>query len=795
MTGNKTLSIKRNKTTDAGSTGIEVKKKRVFNQKAHDDNAVEQIVEVEISEEEKARRLAEDKVKALASARAEEARKAEEKKKADEAAAKKAEKAKAEQEAKQQKADASKAEEVVNADPEAPVKAKRTEKKAKKSDKAKPVLNNNDDSSKKKHHGKPQEKDFSKKRGGRNAYLEELESNRFRKVNKKAKKDRSPLADAKPAEKVVREVLIPEVITVQELSNRMAEKAAEVVKKLMLMGQMVTVTQSIDAETAALIVEEFGHNYKLVSDADVEVDLIDDDLNEDNMVERAPVVTVMGHVDHGKTSLLDALRKTGVADGEAGGITQHIGAYQVKLEGGREITFLDTPGHEAFTQMRSRGASLTDIVVLIVAADDGVMPQTIEAIKHAKAADVPIIVAVNKCDKPEANPDRVKQELLSHDIIVEDFGGDVTAVNISAKAGTGLKDLEEMILLQADVLELKANANLRASGIVVESRLDKGRGTVATVIVDKGSLKIGDILVAGTAWGKVRALMNDRGQKVTEVAPGCPVEVLGLQSVPDAGDLFSVVESEKKAREVASFREQKKREKVNAARNKVSLENLFNKIADGEVQKVDVVLKADVQGSSEAIADSLNKLATQEVKVNILHSAVGLISESDVMLASASNAIVIGFNVRASNQAQQLAKNEGVEIKYYNIIYNIIDDIKAAMAGMLAPREEEKFIGYAEVRQVFKISKVGSVAGCMITQGLVKRNAGARIIRDGVVIYEGALGSLKREKDEVKEVREGFECGILIDGYDDIKVGDQIESFETVSVATSFDELTAIEEK
>jgi translation initiation factor IF-2 len=782
MAEKKTLTLKRSKTTETGSTGIEVKKKRVFTSKVSADESVVEAPAVEFSEEEIARRQAEEKVKNLAAQRAEDARRAEEDKKAAEAA-EAAKKAAEEERAK--KADESA---VAVAAEDDTAKPKRTDKKAKKG-KSKDIKAKTDSNDK---HGKPQERDLSKKRG-RNAYLEELESNRFRKVNKKGKKERSPMAEVKPAEKVVREVLIPEVITVQELSNRMAEKSAEVVKKLMLMGQMVTVTQSIDAETAALIVEEMGHSYKLVSDADVEADIIDEDSNVENMVERAPVVTVMGHVDHGKTSLLDALRKTGVADGEAGGITQHIGAYQVKLEGDREITFLDTPGHEAFTQMRSRGASLTDIVVLIVAADDGVMPQTVEAIKHAKAADVPIIVAVNKCDKPEANPDRVKQELLNHDIIVEDFGGDITSVNISAKAGTGLKELEEMILLQADVLELKANAKLRASGIVVESRLDKGRGTVATVIVDKGTLKIGDILVAGTAWGKVRALMNDRGQKVTKVKPGCPVEVLGLQSVPDAGDVFSVVETEKKAREVASFREQKKREKANAARNKVSLENLFNKIADGEVQKVDVVLKSDVQGSSEAIADSLNKLATQEVKVNILHSAVGLISESDVMLAAASNAIVIGFNVRASNQAQALAKTEGVEIKYYNIIYNIIDDIKAAMAGMLAPKEEEQFIGYAEVRQVFNISKVGSVAGCMITQGLVKRNAGARIIRDGVVIYEGALGSLKREKNEVKEVREGFECGILIDGYNDIKVGDQIESFEMVSIETNFEDLTSID--
>lgn len=786
MTEKKTLSIKRTKHTEDKTGGIQVKKKRVFQQKASSEEMLvdSDIVSNKISKEEQERRLAEQKVKDLAAKRREEA-----------AAAKKAEKEKAslqdsakkEKEAKPKTKDKTetKSDESLSVATEAPVKdnskISRKPKKAKKED------------DRKKASSKPQPKDISKKRG-RNAYLEEISNSRYRKVNKKAKKFKSETTDPISTEKVVREVLIPEVITVQELAHRMAEKAAEVVKRLMMMGQMVTVTQSIDAETAALIVEEFGHTYKIISEDDIEQDIIDDDSNEDNMVERAPVVTVMGHVDHGKTSLLDALRKSGVAEGEAGGITQHIGAYQVKLEGGREITFLDTPGHEAFTQMRSRGASLTDIVVLIVAADDGVMPQTIEAIKHSKAAEVPIIVAINKCDKPEANPDRVKQELLNHDIIVEDFGGDITAVEISAKTGTGLKDLEEMIILQADVLELKANSSLRASGIVVESRLDRGRGTVATVIIEKGTLKIGDILVAGTAWGKVRALVNDRGQKVQKVLPGCPTEVLGLQSVPDAGDVFSVVESEKKAREVANYREQKKREKINAARNKVSLENLFSKISEGNVQKLDIVLKADVQGSVQAITDSLNKLATQEVKVNILHSAVGLISESDVMLASASDAIIIGFNVRASVQAQQLSKNEGVEIKYYNIIYNIIDDIKGAMVGLLAPKEEEKFIGYAEVRQTFKISKVGTVAGCMITQGLVKRNAGVRVIRDGVVIYEGQLGSLKRSKDEVKEVREGFECGILIDGYDDVKVGDQIESFETVAVSTSFDELTSVTE-
>ncbi|MCP4354661.1 MAG: translation initiation factor IF-2 [Proteobacteria bacterium] len=777
MTEKKTLSIKRTKSATKSKSGIEVKKKRVFHQKVNDGEVLVNDIPSNISKEEQERRLAEQKVKDLAGKRTESA-----KKEAD--AAKQAELSKTEKESAAKETSVEKTTKHPSESVKEPVANSRKDKKGKK---AKTPHKETDRNKQTKSKGKGQ----SSKRG-RSAYLEDIGNSRNRRVIRRPKHYKSKKVETAPAEKVFREVLIPEVITVQELSHRMSEKAADVVKKLMLMGQMVTVTQSIDSETAALIVEEFGHTYKIVADDAIEQSIIDDDTDVSHMVERAPVVTVMGHVDHGKTSLLDALRKTGVAEGEAGGITQHIGAYQVKLDSDREITFLDTPGHAAFTQMRSRGASLTDIVVLIVAADDGVMPQTIEAIKHSKAADVPIIVAINKCDKPDANPDRVKQELLSHDLIVEDFGGEITSVNISAKAGTGLKELEEMIILQSEVLELKANTQVRASGIVVESRLDKGRGSVATVIIQKGTLKIGDILVAGTAWGRVRALINDKGQKVDKVLPGCPTEVLGLQSVPDAGDIFSVVETEKKAREVASFRGQKKREKVNASRNKVSLENLFSKISEGDVQKLDIVLKADVQGSVQAITDSLNKLATEEVKVNILHSAVGLISESDVMLASASNAIIIGFNVRASVQAQALSKTEGVEIKYYNIIYNIIDEIKGAMVGLLAPKEEEKFIGYAEIREVFKISKVGTVAGCMITQGLVKRNTGTRLIRDGVVIYEGKLASLKRAKDEVKEVKEGFECGILLEDYDDIKVGDQIESFEFVSVTTSFEELTSV---
>ena len=519
----KTLSIKRNKSHDAGSNGIEVKKKRVFHSKVKsDEQVISESVEVEISQEEQQRRQAEDKVKLLSAERAEKAKRDAQAKK--DAIKKEQEQAK---ESKKEPEVAVKAASVEDAAQDIE-KSRRDEKRFRKDSKpAAAAVSKVAD--KKKAAGKPG-KEPAKKRGGRNAYRAELESNRFRKPNKKVKKNFNKV-EAKPAEKVVREVLIPEVITVQELSNRMSEKANDVVKKLMMMGQMVTITQSIDSETASLIVEEMGHKYKVISDDDIENDIIDIDENVENMVDRAPVVTVMGHVDHGKTSLLDALRKTDVAEGESGGITQHIGAYQVKLEGNKEITFLDTPGHEAFTQMRSRGASLTDIVILLVAADDGVMPQTIEAIKHAKAADVPIIVAINKCDKPDANPARVKQELLEHELIVGDFGGDVVSVDISAKTGLGLKELEEMILLQAEVLELKANCNLRASGIVVESRLDKGRGTVATVIVDKGTLKIGDIIVAGTAWGRVKALVNDRGQKIVAVTPGCPVEVLGLQSV------------------------------------------------------------------------------------------------------------------------------------------------------------------------------------------------------------------------------------------------------------------------
>lgn len=593
-----------------------------------------------------------------------------------------------------------------------------------------------------------------------------------------------------PQEKILREVIIPEVITVQELANRMAERGGDVVKKLMMLGQMVTLTQSIDAETAALIVEEFGHKYRLVADSDVETDLLDTKDAAETLLPRPPVVTVMGHVDHGKTSLLDALRETDVAGGEAGGITQHIGAYQIKTKTGRVITFLDTPGHEAFTAMRARGAKVTDVVILVVAGDDGVMPQTIEAIKHAKAANVPIVVAVNKMDKPGSNIDRVKQELLTHDLVAEDFGGDTVFVPVSAKQRTNLDTLEEMVGLQADVLQLKANPNRKADGFVVESQLDKGRGPVATVIVSGGTLRVGDVLVAGTAWGRVRALVDDNGKRIEVALPATPVEIIGLQTVPEAGDTFTVVSDEKKAREVASYRDRKKREKEQAS-HKVSLENLFDRINTGDMKELSVVVKADVQGSVEAISDSLQKLSTPEIKVRVLHGAVGVITESDVMLSSASKALIVGFNVRANPQARAVAERDGIEIRYYSIIYQLIDEVKNAMVGLLAPKEQENILGHAQVREVFRVSKVGTIAGCMVTDGIIRRSARVRLLRDGIVLHDGKLSGLKRMKDDAKEVKEGFECGMSLEKFDDIRNGDTIECYEIQQIAATLESMEA----
>ena len=587
--------------------------------------------------------------------------------------------------------------------------------------------------------------------------------------------------------KVVREVIVPEAITVQELSNRMAVRGGEVVKKLMDMGQMVTINQAIDADTAELLVEEFGHKAKRVSAADVEVGLKRSEDPDEIKVPRPPVVTIMGHVDHGKTSLLDALRKTDVVSGEAGGITQHIGAYQVTLAGGDKITFLDTPGHAAFTAMRARGASVTDIVILVVAADDGVMPQTREAIDHAKAAGVPIIVAINKCDLPGADPNRVRQELLQHDMVVEQMGGDVLDVEVSAKNGMGLDKLEEAILLQAEVMELGANPDRSAEGVVVEAKLEKGRGAVTTALVQRGTLKVGDIMVVGKEWGRIRALVDDHGNNVKEVGPSFPVEVLGLSGTPDAGDEFQVVENERRAREVSSYREDQERDEKITALGRASLEQMFANIAAGEVRELPLVIKTDVQGSAEAITASLDQFATEEVAAKVLLSAVGGITESDVTLAKASSAIIMGFGVRANSQARTLAEREGVELRYYNIIYELLDDVKGMLSGLLSPRSEEKVLGAAQVLETFDITKVGRIAGCRVLDGIVRRNARVRVLRDGVPQFDGAIKNLKHHKDEVREIKAGQECGILLDGFHDVEVGDEIEAYELKEVARTLD--------
>ncbi len=586
-----------------------------------------------------------------------------------------------------------------------------------------------------------------------------------------------------PPQRVIRDVTIPETITVQELANRMAERGAEVVKTLMKMEIMATINQTIDADTAELVVEEFGHKAKRVSAADVELGISGGPDEEAALEPRPPVVTVMGHVDHGKTSLLDALRETDVAEHEAGGITQHIGAYQVTLHSGDKIIFIDTPGHAAFTEMRLRGATVTDIVILVVAADDGVKEQTVEAINHAKAAKVPIIVAINKMDRPSADPGRVKNELLQHEIVVEEMGGEVLVIEVSAKERTNLDKLEEAILLQAEVLELTANPSRPAEGSIIEAKLERGRGSVATVLVQRGTLHVGDIFVAGSEWGHVRALVNERGEVVEEAGPSVPVEVIGLNGTPMAGDELSVVDSDARAREIADFRQHTKRELAMAATGRGTLEQMLNRIKEGEAKQLPVVIKSDVHGSLEAITMSLEKLSTEEVAIQVLHSGVGGINESDVTLAHATDAVIIGFNVRANPQAREMAKRDGVDIRYYSIIYNVIDDIKGALSGLLAPRREERFLGYAEIREVFNITKVGKVAGCMITEGQVRRGAKVRLLRDDVVIHDGALKTLRRFKDEVREVKEGYECGMAFENYGDIQAGDRIECYEIEEVA------------
>lgn len=598
-------------------------------------------------------------------------------------------------------------------------------------------------------------------------------------LKRKREREKNKAAPQTPREKIVREVTIPETVTIQELANRMTERGVDVIKYMMQQGQMHKINDLIDGDTAELIVQEFGHTPRRVSEADVEEGLYTTEIEDDESQEpRAPVVTIMGHVDHGKTSLLDALRKANVVSGEAGGITQHIGAYQVETEDHRKVTFIDTPGHEAFTAMRERGAKVTDLVILVVAADDGVKQQTIEAINHAKAAEVPIIVAINKIDKPDANPQRVRTDLLQHEVIVESMSGETLEVEVSAKTGDGLNNLLEAIQMQAEILELKANPDRRAEGIVIEAQLERGRGPVGTMLVQRGTIKIGQIIVAGRAWGKVRALINDHGENVVEAGPSVPVEVLGFNTAPEAGDQFGIVENEARAREITEYRIKKRRDIRAAGAGSVrTLEQMMNQLHEADVKEIPVLIKGDVQGSVEAIVAALDKLGTDEVVARVIHSGVGGITESDISLANASNAIIFGFNVRANIQARATAQQHGLEIRYYSVIYDLVDEVKDAMSGLLDPTIKEHFIGNAEILDVFHISKVGKVAGCRVTEGKMERGAGVRLIRDDVVIHEGKLSTLKRFKDEVNDVPAGQECGTAFENYQDLKKGDIIEAF------------------
>ena len=604
---------------------------------------------------------------------------------------------------------------------------------------------------------------------------------RGQKSKSKSNKDTEHAFNA-PTEPIVHEVLVPETISVADLAHKMSIKAGEVIKVLMKMGMMVTINQVLDQDTAIIVVEEMGHVAKAAAANDPETFLEEAAHTEAILEARPPVVTVMGHVDHGKTSLLDYIRRSRVASGEAGGITQHIGAYHVETDRGM-VTFLDTPGHEAFTAMRARGAKATDIVILVVAADDGVMPQTKEAVHHAKAAGVPLVVAVNKIDKAEANPERVKQELVSEEVVPEDWGGDTMFVEVSAKTGKGIDELLEAVLLQAEVLELKAPKNTPAKGLVIEGRLDKGRGPVSSILVQSGTLQRGDMILAGTAFGRVRAMLDEAGREVKEAGPSIPVEILGLSDVPNAGDEIIVLNDERKAREIALFRQGKFRDVKLAKQQAAKLENMFDQMTEGEVKTLALIIKSDVQGSYEALATSLQKLSTDEVKVNIIHTGVGAITESDVNLSVASKAVLIGFNVRADAGARKLIESSGVDVRYYNIIYEAVDEVKAALGGMLAPEKKESAIGLVEVREVFRISKVGAVAGCYVLDGMIKRASKVRLLRNDVVLHTGELDSLKRFKDDVKEVKAGFECGLSLKGYNDIEVGDLLEVFEVVEIA------------
>ncbi len=630
-------------------------------------------------------------------------------------------------------------------------------------------------------------KGYEKKREGKLTIARALDSEnvRFRSlasIKRRREKVKLQSEVAAPVVKQIRDVIIPDTIVVSELANRMSEKTADVVRELMKNGIMATAAQVIDADTAELITNEFGHKVKRISESDIELDLVKNDVISENLSPRPPVVTIMGHVDHGKTSLLDALRKTNVVNSEAGGITQHIGAYQIKSKNNNLISFIDTPGHEAFSEMRARGANITDIVILVVAADDGIKQQTVEAINHAKSAKAPIIVAVNKCDKPDTDPQKVKNELLQYELIPEDMGGDVQCINISALKKTGLDQLIEAIELQAEILELKSDPDCPASGVVIESKIEKGKGPVITLLVDSGTIKVGDIIVVGTENGKVRALINDLGKRVYEAKPSTPIEVLGLSGTPMAGDIANVVESESKAREVAEYRSRKFKEKEAALSSRGTVEQMLANIQSGEVTELPVVIKTDVHGSLEAIKVALNKLGDEKIKVKILSSSVGPINESDISLAVASSALVFGFNVRAIPQARELAKRDMVEIRYHSIIYELIEDAKNGLAGMLDPDLQEEFIGYAEIKQVFNITNHGKIAGCYVKEGIIKKGCSFRLLRENTVIHEGKLKTLQRFKDEVKEVKFGIECGMGLENYNDIKIGDVMECFEVKEI-------------
>jgi len=632
---------------------------------------------------------------------------------------------------------------------------------------------------------KPQDDDFGKINVNKILEQEEQEFDKFpslAKLKRAREKEKLQSKDGEDDNKAGREIIIPEIITVQDLANRMAEKTADVVKTLMKMGVMAKPTQSLEADTAQIVANELGHRVKLVNDDDILIEIADVEDEESLLEARAPVVTIMGHVDHGKTSILDAFRNSNVVAGESGGITQHIGAYQITNSNNKKITFIDTPGHAAFSNMRARGSKTTDIIILVVAADDGLKPQTIESISHAKAANVPLIVAINKIDLPAADPDKVRNELLNHEIIVEKMSGEVLDVEISALKKINLDKLEEAILLQADLLNLKANPNRSCRGVIIESKLEKGRGSVATVLVQKGSLKIGDIFVSGSEWGKVKALINDKGENVKDALPSMPIEVLGFDSNPLAGDDFVVIGSETTARKIAEYRFNKKQIQKNKAL-KTNVEEMFEQISVGEASSLPVIIKADVQGSAEAIESSIIKLSTDEVKTTVIHKGVGAITESDVALANSGKGFIVGFNVRAIPQARDMAKRDGVDIKYYSIIYELIEDIKNLLGGLLKPEVTEKITGNIEIREVFSITKFGKVAGCFVKEGFIFRNSKIRILRDNVVIHTGSINSLKRFKEEVKEVKAGYECGVMIDNYSDIKVKDIIETFEVIETS------------